>query len=166
LELAQGRFPVSEQALRDGLATVVWPGRLEMMLERPTVILDGAHNTEGVQALVDELGELGRGRKIKLLFATMADKEWELMLHTLAKTVDEVVFTRVEMERSAEPERLAEKLDERIPRRAIRDSRLGLQTLLDEAQPDDLIVVAGSLYLLGEVRPMLQEIVAAKTISA
>jgi folylpolyglutamate synthase/dihydropteroate synthase len=41
-----------------------------------------------------------------------------------------------------------------------------LQTLLDEAQPDDLIVVAGSLYLLGEVRPMLQEIVAAKTISA
>jgi dihydrofolate synthase/folylpolyglutamate synthase len=166
LELAQGRFPVSEQALRDGLATVVWPGRLEMMLERPTVILDGAHNTEGVQALVDELGELGRGRKIKLLFATMADKEWELMLHTLAKTVDEVVFTRVEMERSAEPERLAEKLDERIPRRAIRDSRLGLQTLLDEAQPDDLIVVAGSLYLLGEVRPMLQEIVAAKATSA
>ena len=163
LELAQSRFPVGERALRDGLETVVWPGRLEIILERPTVILDGAHNSEGIQALVDELGELRRGRKVKLLFATMADKEWELMLDTLAKTVDEVVFTRVEMERSAEPERLAEKLDNAIPRRTMRDSRLGLQILLEEAQPDDLIVVAGSLYLLGEVRPMLQKIAATKT---
>ena len=166
LELAKGRFPVSETVLRAGLVTVVWPGRLERMLERPTVILDGAHNCEGVQALVDELSELRQGRKIKLLFATMADKEWELMLRTLAKAVDEVVFTRVDMERGAEPERLAEKLDPAIPRRSIRDSRLGLQTLIDEAQPDDLIVVAGSLYLLGEIRPMLQAIAAATAMGA
>ncbi|HYA30860.1 MAG TPA: cyanophycin synthetase, partial [Acidobacteriota bacterium] len=166
LELAKGRFPVSETVLRAGLVTVVWPGRLERMLERPTVILDGAHNCEGVQALVDELSEVRQGRKIKLLFATMADKEWELMLRTLAKAVDEVVFTRVDMERGAEPERLAEKLDPAIPRRSIRDSRLGLQTLIDEAQPDDLIVVAGSLYLLGEIRPMLQAIAAATAMGA
>jgi len=166
LELAKGRFPVSETVLRAGLATVVWPGRLERMLERPTVILDGAHNCEGVQALVDELSKLRQGRKIKLLFATMADKEWELMLRTLAKAVDEVVFTRVDMERGAEPERLAEKLDPAIPRRSIRNSRLGLQTLIDEAQPDDLIVVAGSLYLLGEIRPMLQAIAAATAMGA
>jgi dihydrofolate synthase/folylpolyglutamate synthase len=166
LELVQDRFPVDEKSLREALATVRWPGRLEVMLERPTVILDGAHNSEGVQALVDELNALRQGRKIKLLFAAMADKEWELMLGVLAKAVDEVIFTRVAMDRSADPQQLADKLIAAIPHRVIRDSRVGLQTLLDESQADDLVVVAGSLYLLGEVRPMLQQLTAAQAASA
>ena len=162
LELVQERFPVDEKSLRAGLATVRWPGRLEVMLERPTVILDGAHNSEGVHALVDELQTLRQGRRIKLLFAAMADKEWELMLGVLAKVVDEVIFTRVKIERSADPQQLADKLKAAIPQRVFDDSRLGLQTLLDESQADDLVVVAGSLYLLGEVRPMLQRLAAAQ----
>lgn len=163
LELIEDRFPVSDQAQRDGLATVRWPGRLEVMRERPLVIIDGAHNSEGVQALVSELNELRGGRKIKLLFAAMADKEWELMLGALGKAVDEIVFTRVEMERSAEPEQLAAKLVAGIPRRAIRDARVALRTLLAESQDSDIVVVAGSLYLLGEIRPLLQDVVAAET---
>ena len=93
----------------------------------------------------------------------MADKEWELMLRALGKAVDEVVFTRVAMERSAEPQQLAEKMVSSIPRRTIHDACIGLRALLDESQVEDIIVVAGSLYLLGEVRPMLQEIAAAET---
>lgn len=166
LELAQGRFTVRESDLRDGLATVRWPGRLEVMLDRPMIILDGAHNGEGVQALVDELSDLRQGRRIKLLFATMADKEWELMLRALTGVVDEVIFTRVEMERSAEPEQLAAKLDAAIPRRVNRDPRVGLRTLLDESQDDDIVVVAGSLYLLGEIRPMVQQFAMAKAPGA
>ena len=162
LELLQDRFPVDERSLREGLATVRWPGRLEVMLERPTVLLDGAHNSEGVQALVDELNVLRQGRKIKLLFAAMADKEWELMLGVLAKAVDEVIFTRVEMERSADPQELSGKLKAAIPHRVVRDPRVGLQTLLDESQADDLVVIAGSLYLLGAVRPMLQGLALAQ----
>ena len=162
LELVGGRFPVSENAARAGLQKVRWPGRLETMLERPLVILDGAHNPEGVQCLVDELSGLGRDRKIKLLFATMADKEWEIMLRELAKVVDEIMFTRVNMERSANPRQLASKLDAAIPHRVLDDSRDALHTLLDEADTQDIVVVAGSLYLLGEIRPMLQELVLAK----
>ena len=155
-----------ENYLRGGLATVRWPGRLEVMLDRPMVILDGAHNGEGVQALVDELSDLRQGRRIKLLFAAMADKEWELMLRTLTRVVDEVIFTRVEMERSADPEQMAAKLTNAIPHRAIRDSRAGLRTLLDESGDDDIVVVAGSLYLLGEIRPMVEQIAIAKTPAA
>jgi dihydrofolate synthase/folylpolyglutamate synthase len=166
LELAQGRFPVRENDLRDGLATVRWPGRLEVLLDRPMVILDGAHNGEGVQALVDELSDLRQGRRIKLLFAAMADKEWELMLRALTRVVDEVIFTRVEMARSADPEQLAAKLTNAIPHRAIRDSRVGLRTLLDESGDDDIVVVAGSLYLLGEIRPLVEQIAIAKTPDA
>jgi dihydrofolate synthase/folylpolyglutamate synthase len=166
LELAQGRFPVCENDLREGLATVRWPGRLEVMLDRPMIVLDGAHNSEGVQALVEELTDLRQGRRIKLLFAAMADKEWELMLRALTRVVDEVIFTRVEMERSADPDQLAAKLTNAIPHRAIRDSRVGLRTLLDESEDDDIVVVAGSLYLLGEIRPMVEQIAIAKTPGA
>ena len=163
LELISERFPVNEVTLREGLRNVSWPGRLDVMLERPTVILDGAHNPEGVKALVDDLKDMRQGRNIRLLFATMADKEWDLMLRTLATAVDEVIFTKVDMERSADPQMLAEKLSKPIPHRIISDSRVALRTLLDEADDRDIIVVAGSLYLLGEVRPMLEDIAKART---
>jgi dihydrofolate synthase/folylpolyglutamate synthase len=155
LELASEHFPVPEDVLRRGLETVRWPGRLEVMSERPLVILDGAHNPEGVCALAGELLELRRGRKIRLLFATMADKEWQLMLGTLAKLADEMIFTRVAMERSADPELLAKNIPISVPNRVIQDSQTALAAVLDSAQPDDIVVVAGSLYLLGEVRPLL-----------
>lgn len=155
LELVSKHFPVSEAALRRGLETVRWPGRLEVMSERPLVILDGAHNPEGVHALADELLGLRKGRKIRLLFATMADKEWQLMVATLANLADEMIFTRVAMERSADPELLAKTIPIPVPNRVIQDSQTALAALLDSAQPDDIVVVAGSLYLLGEVRPLL-----------
>jgi dihydrofolate synthase/folylpolyglutamate synthase len=162
LELIREPFPVDENVVREGLRQVRWPGRLEVMFEQPTVILDGAHNPEGVKALVDELNVLRRGRRIKLLFATMADKEWEIMLRALASAVDEMTFTKVAMERSADPYMLAGTINPPIPHRVIADSRAALRTLVSEADSRDLIVVAGSLYLLGELRPMLEEIAQAK----
>src|SRR6266498_1206632 len=165
LELSEERFPVSETIVRRGLQTVQWPGRLEVMFNQPTVVLDGAHNTEGVRALVDEMNDFRQGRKIRLLFATMADKEWQLMLGALTKAVDEVIFTRVAMERSADPDQLAETAGASIPHRTIHDSRVALRTLLGEARSDDIILVAGSLYLLGEIRPMLLDIATARAAS-
>lgn len=155
LELASQHLSVPQTALRRGLEAVRWPGRLEVISERPLVILDGAHNPEGVRALADALIELRRGRKIKLLFATMADKEWQLMLGILGVLADEMIFTRVAMERSADPELLAKNIPLPIPNRVIQDSRTALAALLDGALPDDILVVAGSLYLLGEIRPLL-----------
>ena len=161
LEIVQDRFPVTEAAIRAGLATVEWPGRLEVMLERPTVVIDGAHNGEGVLALVQEL-KVYRGRKIKLLFAVMSDKDWRLMMARLIEVVSQVTFTRVAMERSADPAELARNFAGQVASRSHADARAALRLLIDESAPDDVIVVAGSLYLLGEIRPMLQEIAAAR----
>lgn len=157
LEIGSDAFPVSEDDVRTGLATVFWPGRFEIARERPTVILDGAHNGEGVAALTAELENYRRGRAIKLLFASMEDKDWPLMLASLTKMADEVVLTRVAMQRSADPELLATHVPDAISCRVIQDSRRALEFLLDEAAPDDVIVVAGSLYLLGEIRPALRQ---------
>jgi len=161
LEVIEDRFPVAEEDVRTGLATVQWPGRLEVMLEKPTVVIDGAHNGEGIQALVEAL-EIYRGRRIKLLFAAMSDKDWQLMLTRLSGVVSEAMFTKVAMERSADPAEMAQGFAGRMKTRSHSESRAALRLLIDESAPDDVIVVAGSLYLLGEVRPMLQEFAAAQ----
>lgn len=161
LEVIHDRFPVAEEYVRAGLATVQWPGRLEVMLEKPTVVIDGAHNGEGIQALVEAL-EIYRGRRIKLLFAAMSDKDWRLMLTRLSAVVTEAMFTKVAMERSADPAELAQGFAGKMVTRSHSDSRSALRLLIDESVPDDVIVVAGSLYLLGEVRPMLQAFAAAR----
>ncbi|HJX09664.1 MAG TPA: folylpolyglutamate synthase/dihydrofolate synthase family protein, partial [Candidatus Binatia bacterium] len=158
LEVAGGAFPVSGALIREGLATVSWPGRFEVMLEWPTVVLDGAHNGEGVKALVETIEDFRQGRRIKLLFASMEDKEWRLMLNMLVDVVDEVVLTRVSVERSADPKQLASHVAGRVPHRVMNDARQALGFLLADARPEDIVLVAGSLYLLGEVRPVVQEV--------
>jgi dihydrofolate synthase/folylpolyglutamate synthase len=160
LELAADIFPVTERAIRQGLEKVAWPGRFEIMSDHPQVILDGAHNGEGVNALADALKDFRRGRKIKLLFGAMEDKDWRYMLDVLLPLADEVVLTRVQMERSAEPEKLATCVAPSQPHSLAEDPRSGLKLLIQNAMPDDIILVAGSLYLLGAVRPAAQEFAA------
>jgi dihydrofolate synthase/folylpolyglutamate synthase len=161
LELADSSFPVTEKQKRAGLESVQWPGRFEILHEHPWIILDGAHNGEGVHALADTLDEFGRGRKIKLLFAAMQDKDWRTMLSVLLPKIHELVLTRVAMERSAEPAQIAGHLGGTFPCRVIPDAAAALRMLTAEAGAQDVILAAGSLYLLGEVRPVGQELAAA-----
>jgi dihydrofolate synthase/folylpolyglutamate synthase len=157
LELA-GKFPVDERAIRHGLGSVAWPGRFEIVRESPWVILDGAHNAEGAKALGETLDEFRRGRRVKILFAAMGDKDWRQMLSVLLPRADELVLTRVAMERSADPNIIARWLPGSVPCRVAGDARSGLRLLYNGAKPDEIIVVAGSLYLLGEIRPLALEL--------
>jgi len=160
LEIAAHDFPVNESALREGLKAVRWPGRFEIVRDHPTIVLDGAHNGEGVRALIEELESFREQRKVRLLFAAMEDKDWRLMLESLSEVVDEIVLTRVNMERCADPFHLASQLGGKIPHRAIGNAPAALEYVLDRADSDDIILVAGSLYLIGEIRPLVQEIAA------
>ena len=163
LEVVYDRFPTSELAIRSGLQNVSWPGRIEMILKDPAVIIDGAHNREGIDVLVDELRQLRGGRRIRMLFAVMDDKDWRLMLDTLAGVVDEIVFTRVsQLERSADPVLLQQELAGRLQSQVIQDPRSAVETLVQSAGPNELIVITGSLYLLGEVRPLLATLARAR----
>lgn len=163
LEIGQKDFAVTESVLRQGLETVQWPGRFEVLLNDPVVVLDGAHNGEGVKALTEGMEDFRQGRKVKLLFASMEDKDWRLMLNTLAGVVEEVVLTRVDMQRSADPHLLANHLTGKVNRRVIEDARSALNFLFDKAQPEEIILAAGSLYLLGEIRPAVQEFANSKS---
>jgi folylpolyglutamate synthase/dihydropteroate synthase len=77
-----------------------------------------------------------------------------------------MVLTRVAMERSADPRELAGHVAQKVPCQVIEDSRSALRTLFAAARPDEIVVVAGSLYLLGEIRPTLETVVNARPGSA
>jgi dihydrofolate synthase / folylpolyglutamate synthase len=163
LEVVSHHFPVNEEAIRSGLQNVSWPGRLEVMLTDPTVIIDGAHNGEGIRVLVDELRALRNGRRIRMLFAVMEDKDRRFMLNALAEVVDEIVLTRVsQLERSADPVQLAKEVSGKLRSCVMPEPRLAVDFLLRSAASNDLIVITGSLYLLGEVRPMLAAMAQAR----
>ncbi len=160
LELVNESFPVADGRIRQGLESVAWPGRFEILREHPWIILDGAHNGEGVNALAEALREFKQGKRVKLLFAAMEDKDWRYMLSVLLPVVDELVLTRVQMDRSAEPEQIASHFSAAVPCRVMADARSGLKQLVREAARHEIVLVAGSLYLLGEIRPTAQELAA------
>jgi dihydrofolate synthase / folylpolyglutamate synthase len=163
LEVVSHQFPVNEEAIRFGLQNVSWPGRMEVMLTHPTVIIDGAHNGEGIRVLVDELRALRNGRRIRMLFAVMEDKDWRFMLNALAEVVDEIVLTRVsQLERSADPVQLEKEISGKMRTWVMPAPSLAVDFLLQSAASNDLIVITGSLYLLGEIRPMLAAMSQAK----
>jgi dihydrofolate synthase/folylpolyglutamate synthase len=160
LELSSESFPATEGVIRQGLESVMWPGRFEIVREHPWVVLDGAHNGEGVNALAEVLKEFKQGRKVKLLFAAMEDKDWRYMLSVLLPVVDELILTRVQMDRSVEPEQMASYFAGALPSRVVADAASGLRLIVQEATPDEIVLVAGSLYLLGEIRPEAQKLAA------
>jgi dihydrofolate synthase/folylpolyglutamate synthase len=162
LEVARHEFPVSVPSIRDGLASVSWPGRLETVLRRPTVILDGAHNEEGVAALVAEMRPRLGASKAKVIFAVMGDKNWREMLRDLSEIAAEFVLTRVAMQRSADPIEMAAALQSSatVPASVADDARTAVVEAIAAAAPDDVILITGSLYFLGEVRPAITELAA------
>jgi dihydrofolate synthase / folylpolyglutamate synthase len=154
LELLRTSFAVSEAALRHGLRTVTWPGRLDVVSEHPLVVLDGAHNPQAIETLTAELPGVLRGRRMKLLFSVMRDKDWRTMIPMLARIADEVVVTRVQQARAEDPAVLRTAFAPLCSVSVIDDAREACRRLVSETGPNDAVVVCGSLFLVGEVYPL------------
>jgi dihydrofolate synthase/folylpolyglutamate synthase len=142
-------LPVGADAVRDGLATVSWPGRLADLGGTPRVIADGAHNPDGVAALVRELPRLAAGRPLTLVFAVMADKAWEGMLEALAAHATRVIATRVGR-RGLDPRLVARALGDRMPVDVVEPAPAAIAHARAVAEPDGVVLIAGSLFLVGE----------------
>jgi dihydrofolate synthase/folylpolyglutamate synthase len=160
LELIRPAFPVSEDRLRLGLRTATWPGRLDVVSEHPLVVLDGAHNPQAIETLSAELPSLLQGRRVKLLFSVMRDKDWRAMVPMLTRITDEVVVTRVQQARAEDPAMLQAAFAPFCSVRVIMDTREACRQLMTEAGPGDAVVVCGSLFLVGEVYPLFAPAVA------
>ncbi len=163
LECLTADFPVSDVQLRHGLEQVVWPGRFQIVADQPLVILDGAHNPHATAALVSSLPAVLGRRRIKLLFGVLEDKDWPNMVAPLAHIAHEVIVTRVDNPRSADPQTVSTAFSQTCPTRVCLNSRAACQQLLDEADADTALVVCGSLFLIGEVLPLFPSALRGQT---
>ena len=146
---------IGRQAIVDGLTTVTWPGRLEhrTLPDGREIILDAAHNPAGAAALASYLRGLeGAGStKPALVFAAMRDKDVDGMLTVLLPAIGRVVVTRPSNPRAANPEELAARIRAIAPALPIDIVSPPAAALAAATKISRLVVVAGSIFLLGDV---------------
>ncbi len=153
LDEAAGHCPVSEDAVRAGLATVSWPGRLDRVHEAPLVMLDAAHNPAGAATLRQEMDRVRGARKVHLVFGVMRDKNWRAMWDALRGMVGAVVVTEPPLPRALPADALAAAVAGDVPVRVLRSPREAIASVVDTAARDDVVLVTGSLFLVGAVYP-------------
>lgn len=170
--LNQAGLEVSKRHIHQGLGSVRWPGRLEyLVIDKETrewlenkeqgevsrFLLDGAHNPEGIKNLSQTLAEEYRYNRLIIVWGAMIDKDIASGLASILPLADTLLLTTPDGERSAEPEQLLAHLPEKERQKAIlaRDVAEAITIAEKEATSEDLIVVAGSLYLVGAVRKLL-----------
>ena len=144
--------------IRTGLLQTRWPGRLEVVSTRPFVLLDGAHNLKAARNLASYLADELSQRKITLVVGILDDKPYRGMLQALVPRSHKVLVTRPKIGRGLPTETLLPVVRDMNPNvAAAADVRLALQQAMATAGPKDAVVVAGSLYVVGEAKEALEE---------
>src|SRR6185503_15959569 len=145
------QIPVSDSALRTGLATVDWPGRMHRVqtASGQTILLDGAHNADGAEALRVALQEEFPNAQPAMIFGVFRDKDSTSMCHSLAPLAGRILLTPVHSERSEDPSKLVDACLESNPRAPIEVCQ-SLTDALQKVAGTPFVVIAGSLYLVGE----------------
>lgn len=145
-----------EEAIRAGLEKTRWPGRMEILREKPLVMIDGAHNVEGAAALVEGLKQVFPSRKVLLVFGILMDKEVEKVTEILASYANRIITTPPASPRGMDPHDLGKIVKKYNPNVEI---TMSIGEAVDKSmvmvEDDGIIVFSGSLYMIGEVRKLL-----------
>jgi dihydrofolate synthase / folylpolyglutamate synthase len=143
-----------EDAIRRGLRAMTWPGRFDIVMRDPLVILDCAHNELAIEALLETIAvELGPEVKPRLVFGCLEDKQWERMAAMLGPRVSDVTVTRAAAKRPLDPANLLPVFSRHAPTRIVRDPLAAIDQVVAKAGRDEVVLVTGSVYLVGEIYP-------------
>lgn len=147
------------EAVRDAAAVATAPGRMEPLAASPFVMVDGAHNAEGVETLVESLVEEYPTTKWQILLGVMGEKNVDLIVERLGPIARGIVTTAVDSPRALPADDLAKKVMEilpDVPVVAAESVRDGVDMARAEAGVNGAVLVTGSLYLVGKVRDLLR----------
>jgi dihydrofolate synthase/folylpolyglutamate synthase len=156
--LREQGWHLPDAAVAAGMAEVAWPARLEVVGRRPLVVLDCAHNVASAAALAQTLSTSFAPGRRWLVFAGSSDKDLAGMFRVLAPLFEHAFLTRnSDNPRSVPPDQLAGLLRAAcdLPATVCPSPADAWRAACDRAGPDDLICVTGSVFLAGELRPML-----------
>ncbi|HPE38308.1 MAG TPA: folylpolyglutamate synthase/dihydrofolate synthase family protein [Bacillota bacterium] len=181
------RLFATDEEIRYGLAHTKWKGRMEKLSDKPIVMIDGAHNPQGILSLLDTVNEIWTDKTTptEWVIGVMKDKDVSRMIHLLMEKwplpVNHITLVRPTQQRAMAPEELKRAFEKEYAAssafynrempmynaidkiRIVEDARIGARTTMEEAKSNGShVFVFGSLYLLGEVRATLIEALKAK----
>ncbi len=148
---------ISLQTIRDGLEQNRWPGRLDVVSEKPLVILDGAHNLIAAKNLARFLSDNLSDRKLTIVTGILDDKPYETILNALLPGCTRAVLTRPKIDRAYAPETLLPAAKKIVKDTiVIPDVGDAVKHAVETSAPEDTICIAGSLYVVGEAKEFLE----------
>ncbi len=158
LECTSNIFYTPESAIRKGLESIIWPGRLEYIEGNIKIIMDCAHNPHGIRYAIEYILSRVRFKRIFLIMGVMKDKDYPAMIKMIAPHCYKIIFTKVDIPRAASPGELAHYArninKNTVITQSVRDS---IELAVKEVDGDDLIFITGSIYVVGEARKILPE---------
>lgn len=152
------RYTLSPRLVTEGLAITKWPGRLEVIMEKPLVILDGAHNLKAAKLLSKYLGQTLSDKKLTLVVGILDDKPFEEMLKYLVPCAQRIIVTKAKIDRSLETAVLKSAIEKIIDKKneiiieVIEDVQTAVTHAISTSSDNDAVCIAGSLYVAGEAK--------------
>ena len=149
---------ITDESIRRGIKNTVWPGRVEKISDSPLTIIDGAHNEDGAKSLAEVIKDNLKGKKINLLIGMLEDKDIDTVLDILIPLCDKVITTVPDSPRSMSAEDLADKVkkyNKYVETDA--DIEKALDRIENISKNDEVIICAGSLYMIGTVRGLFRK---------
>ena len=161
LTALRGRgWSIPDEAISTGFAEACMPARQEIVRHEPLLMIDGAHNVDGVTALCETLDSLLPMGGISLVLGMVADKQYEACVRMLTRRADAIYTVQPDSPRALSSRQLASTIREFSPYTNVFDcGDIGsaLRRALGSAQDDDVVIVCGSLYVAGEAKNALKD---------
>ena len=146
---------IEQDMVQRGLKRAAWPGRFEKLCSNPPIIVDGAHNPEGVQSLAQTLQQHYAETKIHVIFSALGDKDIESMLMPLYPHIHTITFTTFDFPRAISAVNLFQRAT--FSHKSYEeDWKRAIETTIEQMSANDLLLITGSLYFVSEVRRFLK----------
>ncbi len=146
---------IPTKAIRDGLEKVRWEGRLEIIQYDPLLVLDGAHNPNGIKIVRQTLEELFSYNRLILVLAIFSDKDYKKMIQIISPLADLIITTKAENPRATPPQVIAKEAEQYKNKKKIivtENITQAINCALSNSKKNDLICITGSLYTVGEAK--------------
>lgn len=157
--LREAGLCISDQAVREGIRDVVWPARLEILARHPLTLLDVAHNPQAMGMLAGTLQALEPGRKFHVVLGMLADKDYPDAVALIAPLCASMACVTPDNPRALPSDRLAREAERHgVPVRSFdRDYQGAIDFATQKAGQEGMVLLCGSLYLAGSLRPLVLE---------
>ena len=147
----RGILNISLDDIKARIKNSTWAGRMEIVSRDPLIILDGAHNFDGIKKLVESINNF-KFKKLYLIMSILSDKEHKKMLEEISSYTDEVVFVNLDYKRGTSPEELKKEAASYGLKAEVMKLEDAIDSYKEKYSDGDLILITGSLYFVSEAR--------------